>query len=556
MKTKLTILFICCYLVQLSAQIKSSSNYDYAVNLFNTKQYELATRTFLDLKEVYTEQNDSLMLAKTYRYLGNIFLNNKDYKKARYYLFKAQKTTKNKAIRHNVLTNLASLNFNEEHLDSTIFYFKKILQDSAYRKDNSKMAFAHRNIVAVYIEKKNSLLAKKHADSSIYYSKTLNNTNNLIALYDYLGSLHYIQQKYHIANEHYSKGYELLNDSTSIYRRKTILTNLMRTNYIIGNTNFARKIDVLREDILDSINKLEFNEKVTKIEAQHNEEKARTDEAVKTEKQRQAKVRTQYALIGTGMFSAIIILLGTVMYRNSKLKAKSLAFNLVTQELNQQKALRLLEEQNQRKLLNATLDGRETERQSIAQTLHDSVSALLSSANMHIQVARKKSTTTLEELNKSQLIINEASEKVRDLSHKLISAVLLKFGLEHAVYDMCEKYSNTELQLELETNDKIPRFEQTYEIKIHNIIEECINNIIKHSKAKNATVFMQYNNAILEVIITDNGIGFDTSKINPSSGIGLSQIKARVENLEGTFTILSTINIGTEIKINIPLQTT
>ena len=78
------------------------------------------------------------------------------------------------------------------------------------------------------------------------------------------------------------------------------------------------------------------------------------------------------------------------MYRNSKLKAKNLSLNIVEQELNQQKTLLELQEKNQSKVLSATLDGREKERKDIAQTLHDSVSALLSSVSMHIQVAKKK----------------------------------------------------------------------------------------------------------------------------------------------------------------------
>ena len=121
-------------------------------------------------------------------------------------------------------------------------------------------------------------------------------------------------------------------------------------------------------------------------------------------------------------------------------------------------------------------------------------------------------------MDKSQRILGEASDKVRDLSHQLLSAILIKFGLAFAIDDMCEKYSNSDLTLELECDEIIPRFQVDTEVKLKNIIEEFINNIIKHSKASKATVSLDYQNEILRIAIIDNGIGFDTAIISPKSG--------------------------------------
>lgn len=539
---------------KLAAQTKDTLAFKDVRKIYLQKDYETSTSQFLQLKERYLKESNYLMLALVYRHLGKTYMKNKEYSKAHQYLLKAKKTTNNPEQKYLIYQSLAKVNFEEKNIDSSLYYYQEILKNPLYKISKTKMVNTHRHIFAIYLEKKNTKTAKKYADSVLYYSKDTNNPNKLIATYDYLGSMHYIENQFLKANTYYTKGFKLLNDSTNIYRRRTILTNLMRTNYIIGNTDFARKIDVLREVTLDSIHTLEFNEKITEIEAIHNEDKARAEENVKTVKAEKENERTQYILAGTGLTSLVIILFGTILYRNSKLKAKNLSLSLVEQELNQQKELQVLQTQNQNKVLNATLDGREKERKDIAQTLHDSVSALLSSANMHLQVVKKKATNSIEELDKSQRIIDEASGKVRDLSHKLISAVLLKFGLEHAVYDMCEKYSNQDLEFELESEDKIPRFNQDFEIKIHNIIEECINNIMKHSKASEASVFLLLKNNTLHVTITDNGVGFDTSKISPTSGIGLSQIKARIENMEGVFDIDSKIDHGTSIAMQVPVE--
>lgn len=541
--------------ITLKAQTKDTLSFEEVLKVYYKKDYETAMTQLLQLRERYTKEGNQLMLGRTYRRIGLTFKINKEYKKARLNYFKALKFTKKKGIEKlNLYNNIASLNYQEKHLDSSIYYYQKILKDTSFNKYEDEIAFTNKNLSGIYTVKKEIALALKHITIAMIFYNKENNPKELIKLYNNAASIYYANEDYKTAIKEYEKAYTLLNDSTDISVRKSITINLMRSNYILGNTKEARKLDSIKEVLLDSIQNLEFNEKITEIEAIHNKDKARAEEKVNTLKAEKAQERMQYMLAGTGLASVVIILFGSVLYRNSKLKAKNLSLSLVEQELNQQKTLRVLQEKNQSKLLNATLDGRETERKEIAQTLHDSVSALLSSANMHLQVVKKKSTGAVAELDKSQRIIDEASGKVRDLSHKLISAVLLKFGLEHAVYDMCEKYSNQDLEFELESEDKIPRFEQDFEIKIHNIIEECINNIMKHSKASEASVFLLLTNNTLHITIKDNGVGFDASKISPSSGIGLSQIKARIENMQGVFYIDSKPNKGTSIAMQVPVK--
>ena len=107
----------------------------------------------------------------------------------------------------------------------------------------------------------------------------------------------------------------------------------------------------------------------------------------------------------------------------------------------------------------------------------------MSSANLHLRATQAKfNDNTPEEIDKTQKIIMEASQVIRSLSHTLVSSVLLKFGLEYAIKDMANKYSNS--QIEIETNlGVIGRYQQNFEIKTYNIIQEFLNNILKHSKA-------------------------------------------------------------------------
>jgi len=450
--------------------------------------------------------------------------------------------------------------------DSALFYYNKnIYEFSHIEQGLPYVAMCYNNASTIYSDYEKLDTAQTYINKVIDIRKKLYKPNSvkLISPLTNQGLIYIKQKNYTAAKKVY---FEVINktvdtSNTIVLNAKiTAFTNLSYIYEQIKDYKKAYEYSEKFNELSEILQEKQKAAEITAIEAIHNEDKARAEAtkaaAIETEKERKAKEQTQYMLAGTGLASVVIILFGSVLYRNSKLKAKNLSLNLVEQELNQQKTLQILQEKNQSKLLNATLDGRETERKEIAQTLHDSVSALLSSANMHLQVVKKKSTGAVAELDKSQRIIDEASGKVRDLSHKLISAVLLKFGLEHAVYDMCEKYSNQDLEFELESEDKIPRFEQDFEIKIHNIIEECINNIMKHSKASEASVMLLLTNNTLHVTIKDNGVGFDTSKISPSSGIGLSQIKARIENMEGVFDIQSKINHGTSIMTQVPVENT
>ena len=235
-----------------------------------------------------------------------------------------------------------------------------------------------------------------------------------------------------------------------------------------------------------------------------------------------------------------------------KLKQKNLRLKLSENELEQQRKLEKLKSDSQAKIINAAIDGKETERKQIAEILHDNVSALLSSANMHLQATQKqfKGDEVPIEIQKSQQIILEASQKIRELSHNLVSSVLLKFGLEYAIKDAAKKYSNSSLRF-FTAISNVNRYAQEYEIKIFNIVQELINNILKHSKAEKAYIAMEEEDSMLTIMVKDDGKGFDTNK--SKDGIGLNQIRARVDMLNGSFEIESAKNIGTKIIIKVPV---
>ena len=111
-----------------------------------------------------------------------------------------------------------------------------------------------------------------------------------------------------------------------------------------------------------------------------------------------------------------------------------------------------------------------------------------------------------------------------------------------------------ELVFELYCENEIPRFSQSFELKMYNIIEELLNNVIKHSKASESLITLDFvSDKQLTLLVEDNGIGFDKNKVEFYEGIGLSQIRSRIESQNGTFKITSKLKKYTIIAINIPV---
>ncbi|MFT4576998.1 MAG: two-component system NarL family sensor kinase [Polaribacter sp.] len=146
----------------------------------------------------------------------------------------------------------------------------------------------------------------------------------------------------------------------------------------------------------------------------------------------------------------------------------------------------------------------------------------------------------------------EASQTIRDLSHALVSAVLLKFGLKYAIKDMAEKYSNSQIQINTDIKN-LRRYHQSFEIKVNNIIQEFVNNILKHSNASKAIVRVEDKNGKLIISIQDNGCGFDKNKIPEKDGLGINQIDARIQMMKGVFNIDSNAENGTKINVILPI---
>ena len=433
--------------------------------------------------------------------------------------------------------------------DSAKFYYKKIIETNALgARDFKSKASAYSNLSALYVEEVNYDLAKIHVLKAVEIHKSNKDVVDEAASLGNLASIYVDLKEYKKAKKIYLKALGLIeNDNTSnaLKYREDLYFNIAYALYLLKDYT-AYDYQEKSYNIKDSIRDIEIQHIIKGVFEKHQVELVKNEIELK----RLNDKKTTFFLSALSLL--ILIISGVVLF-NYKLRQKNLKLQLVQNKLAEENNLEKLKSESQIRVLNATLDGKESERKQIAETLHDSVSALLSSASFHLQASTAHfNGEPPVEIKKSQKIITETSEKIRELSHTLMSSMLLKFGLKYAINDMAEKYSNSQIAIKSEVRN-IRRYEQNFEIKINNIIQEFVNNLLKHSNATDATVSIVEKENKLHINIEDNGIGFDTKNVAQKDGLGISQIEARVQMMKGSFDIDSKHEKGTRICIVLPI---
>jgi signal transduction histidine kinase len=443
--------------------------------------------------------------------------------------------------------------FLQKYRDSTLYYYNKVIDFNDL--DNESLdakAKTYSNLSAFYINDSLYDLAEKYANLSISIHKSKNDKLNQAAGLGNLASIYLIKEDFNLAKKIYLEGLELIkndNSSKAVRFKASLYANLSWAMYKLKDYK-AYEFQEISYGIKDELRDTEIRGIVKTINAEYDVNTAKKLVLNQEENKRLKNQRT-FWMLGIGSLVIIITLLYALNFY--KLRQKNLRLELTQTQLVQHQNLEKIKSDSQVRILNATIDGKESERKQIAETLHDSVSALLSSANLHLQAARGlfKGDTPIE-IDKTQHIIKEASQTIRDLSHTLVSSVLLKFGLKYALKDMADKYSNSQIKIDTRLGET-RRYEQNFEIKVYNIIQEFVNNILKHSKAEKAMIKLDEADGKLYLRISDDGVGFDKKKIIKKEGLGLNQIDARIQMMQGEFHIDTAPKNGTVIKVILPI---
>jgi two-component system NarL family sensor kinase len=536
--------------------------YAHIVQIYSEENYVKALAKILKLEEDAQVNNKNSNLYFISFLKGDIYNKTKNYARALKYYKKSLIFLKRKNLydinRTDVFTEkwaetclkIGSSYHRLSKIDSAKYYYNIVENLPDLNNDILKFkAMSFVNLSGIYQQDSIYDLAIKYARKAIsIYEKNNSKVNQASALNN-LGNIHMDLGEFEVAKEIYNQGISSIKNNQSPKAKRYTENLYYNLAWTMRNLKDYKAYDYqeISYDMRDTIRNKEFRKAIEQITAENN-----VFDVKREEKDKRLRERNTFWVFT--IISLIIII--SLLYWLSfyKLKQKNLGLKLTQIKLNKEQNIEKLKSEYQTKILNAIIDGKESERKEIAETLHDSVSTLLSSANLHLMAvkARFKEDTVPLEIDKTQKIIKEASLKIRDLSHTLVSSVLLKFGLNFALKDMASKYSNSALHIEIEIDD-LRRYHQNFEIKVHNIIQEFVNNILKHSKAQNAFIKLYEENNRICFQIFDDGIGFDKTKIFKKDGLGLNQIDARIQIMDGEFLVESTIGEGTTISVELPI---
>ena len=205
-----------------------------------------------------------------------------------------------------------------------------------------------------------------------------------------------------------------------------------------------------------------------------------------------------------------------------------------------QMQLQKMEEEQQKILLNASIRWQEEERQRIAADLHDDAGPLLATARLYLNenLLKQDINTQLQSIYNAKQIIDDTIQLIRNISHSLMPPTLKNFGLESAINDLFQKISGTgSINASCRFHDYRQRLRPEQELLIFRVVQELVNNILKHSNSSFIHLTQNYNEEKFYLRLHHDGRGItqqDFEKMNKSSlGLGLKNIQSRMKVLHG-----------------------
>ncbi len=211
-----------------------------------------------------------------------------------------------------------------------------------------------------------------------------------------------------------------------------------------------------------------------------------------------------------------------------------------------------LEIEYQKELLQSTLVTQEEERKRIAQDLHDAISSKLNVVSLNANMlAGVEDPEEVQKIGENiRKITGTVLENSRRIAHDLLPPTLEKFGLQAALEELCEEVDHTQA-FEIHSNIDYPDGKLTEKCELHlfRIVQELLNNSIKHSGAKNIEVALTTEGKGVSLHYKDDGKGFDLEKARKAKGLGMSGIENRAQLLDAKLEIFSEPNKGIDVTI-------
>lgn len=503
-------------------------------------KYELAAKEFYSSVKRLELVNEKEPLAETYNALAKLYRKTSDLTQSLQYYDKTMALYKS-------LNDSAGISatYNES---GVVFEYTRNYEEAARRygtsldidkkrNDSVGICYALSNLAGVYILQNKFLIAENYLKQSLSIRRAMKdsfslalNYSDLANAYNYAGNLEAV------------KNYV---DSSNSIAQKMNYPELISTNLKLlseveeksGNYKNALAYFKNRTSIRDSIFSLNKEKQIAELNTKYE-----TEKKVRTITEQQNHIRLQYLLfIAVFVFILLVSLLLFNQYRRNKLKREAAA--------REEKII-----QNELAAL-AILNAEETERYRIARDLHDGVGQIMSVAKMNLSACQNRIQFTeakdKESFENIISLIDTGCKEVRAVSHKMMPVGLTNKTLDIAIRDFVDKMDNEKLKVHFYSEGFKEKLPGEVETVVYRIVQECVNNVVKHAEASMLDISILREDNELTISIEDNGKGFVL--LDNEEGIGLKNIKSRIEFIKGTVEYTSAPGKGTLVMIHVPL---
>lgn len=572
----------------------------YVFVLLNHGEYEKALALNLQALDIYKALPSTRDIAVVYNNIANCYddLGNLEFALENYLLadqyFKKTDTTSNRYLYASsvINNNIGGIFIRLGEMEKADHYIRKSYAQARRLNDDRRIGSSLVNLSICEQKLGNYALALSYCDTIEAKSKVLNDypflldaKNNrgdvFLALRNYDAAAQQYQQIIQLAKENEDPNYELagllgltklynevnrlqdaetvvilaIDKATQFGLKETLMQSFLLASEIHSKQgqlknalDFRIKYEALNDTLLGE--KAQQNMRILQIQYQTKQRESELDAknmllAKNAVEIRQKNIVNRGLLIG----SVLLALVGLLFYRNLKNKRQLLKKN---EELHVQQ-IRQMEKERQLIAVQSLMKGQEEERSRMARDLHDGVGGLLSGVKLSLSTMKGSVFLSAENVRAVSSIIGQLDSSITELrrvSHNMMPETLIKYGLKEALENYCEGIDQSgALQVRLQTYGLEQRMEQDTEIILYRIIQELLNNAIKHAEAKQVLVQLIREADKFTLTVEDDGRGFDKKNLPHKKGAGLQNIEARVGYLNGVVDIRTAPGEGTSITI-------
>lgn len=488
---------------------------------------------------------------------ANILFDTGEYEKAKSYYTQALELAKEDDIqqRAQILSNMGLLEFESGDLDTAIWMTKQTRGLYLLLPDSAQWVKQTYNLGVLLLNKSSLNEALSIFDSVAISAARLNDLLHQGASLIGMGDVSFLKGEFEKSNYYYKSALpsflELDKLEWLIYIYGQLSTNFDTLNEPEKALENYKSLIQWKDSLMTQEKALEL----TRLEVEFESEKAEKDLIItKLELENSqadnidSKNRANLLVI---IILVVIISALAVMYafrqRQKLLQKEAELSNKMVEEVVAKREV---------DTLRALLEGQNNERDRIAQDLHDRLGSMLSTLKLQFNNFCRANLSLMAngDHKKLEKLLNESYQEVRKISHDLHSGVISRFGLVSAINDLRDSIQeSSDLKIEFVHFNMEERLSLEIEVELFRIIQELLNNVLKHAEASEVSINLTRNMKNLSIIFEDNGKGFDLNQLN-NSGLGIQSVESRVQTLGGELKIDSALNRGSTFIVQLEIR--